>query len=90
MNLSFDKLDAREFRHWVHFKDMKTQYGLVMDSIEVSKELKETYQIYQVLLGDIKSRNIELIKRVEFGYKSFFHFRNRILITLKLREQFDM
>ena len=33
---------------------------------------------------------IKVLKRIAFGYKSFFHFRNRILITLRLKEQFDM
>ena len=27
---------------------------------------------------------IKVLKRIAFGYKSFYHFRNRILITRKL------
>ena len=29
---------------------------------------------------------IKVLKRIAFGYKSFFHFRNRILITLNLKQ----
>lgn len=32
---------------------------------------------------------IKVLKRIAFGYKAFFHFRNRILITLRLKEKFD-
>lgn len=121
---------------------MKTEYGLVDESISCDKTLKETYEIYQILLRDMKTINIKslknhlesfkfchsiylitaiesllndfdyvsnsliygysngftegmnnfikILKRIAFGYKSFFHFRNRILITLKLKELFDM
>lgn len=142
IQMDYDKLDARNFRKWTHFKEMKTEYGLVMDTISINDTLKETYEIYQILLLDFKTKNIEglkhhleafrfkgskhikiaidtmikdfeyvanaliydysngfteginnfikVLKRIAFGYKSFFHFRNRILITLKLKEQFDM
>lgn len=32
---------------------------------------------------------IKVLKRVAFGYKSFFHFRNRILIARKLKTAFS-
>lgn len=138
----FDKLDARNFRKWTHFKEIKTAYGLVMEAISVDESLKETYEIYQILLLDFKRKNIselkthleafknrgskhirtaietmlkdfdyvsnalkyeysngftegvnnfiKVLKRIAFGYKSFFHFRNRILITLKIKEKFEM
>lgn len=142
IQLDFDKLDARDFRRWVHFKEMKTEYGLVMEAISVNETLKEAYKIYQILLQDFKRKDteslkkhleafrskgskhirtaietmlkdfeyvanalkygysngftegvnnfIKVLKRIAFGYKSFFHFRNRILITLRLKEKFDM
>ena len=141
IQMDFDKLDARDFRRWVHFKEMKTEYSLVMEAISVDETLKETYEIYQILLQDFKRKDvkglkkhlktfeskgskhirtaidtmlkdfeyvanaldydysngftegvnnfIKVLKRIAFGYKSFFHFRNRILITLRLKEQFD-
>lgn len=33
---------------------------------------------------------IKVLKRIAFGYKSLIYFRNRILVTLRLMEQFDM
>ncbi|MEG0577572.1 MAG: transposase, partial [Bacilli bacterium] len=42
--------------------------------------------------GPIEGLNnyIKVIKRIAFGYKSFFHFRNRILITKNLLKPLKM
>ena len=142
IQVDYDNLDARNFKHWLHFKEMKTEYGLVTECVEANETLKETYDIYQILLSFFKKKDIselkkqletfkncsskhmktaietmlkdfeyvsnaliydysngftegtnnfiKVLKRIAFGYKSFFHFRNRILITLRLREQFGM
>ncbi|HKK95691.1 MAG TPA: transposase, partial [Anaerovoracaceae bacterium] len=41
---------------------------------------------YEYSNGTIEGLNnyIKVIKRIAFGYKSFFHFRNRILISRNL------
>lgn len=117
---------------------MKTEAGIVSESIEIDDVLEECYEIYQILLRDINTKNlnqlkihlttfkdckskymktaiktlldnyeyvknsliykysngfteginnfIKVLKRIAFGYKSFFHFRNRILITRKLKK----
>lgn len=140
--MNFDKLNAVNFRKWVHFTEFKTEYALVMDAISVNETLKETYEIYQIILQDFKMKDvvnlkkhleafknkgskhiktaietmlkdfeyvanalrydysneftegvnnfIEALKRIVFAYKSFFHFINRIFITLNLKEQLDI
>ena len=53
---------------------------------------KKICEVYQLLLSDVKRKDYELlfkhieryINDVAFGYRSFLHFRNRILITRKL------
>ncbi len=62
IQMDFDKLDARDFRKWTHFKEMKTEYGLVMDAISINDTLKETYEIYQILLQYFKAKDIEGLK----------------------------
>lgn len=44
---------------------------------------------YEYSNGFIEGMNnyIKVLKRIAFGYKSFFHFRNRILICRKLMKQ---
>lgn len=134
----FKKLDASNYKRRTHFRDMKTEAGIVSESIEIDDVLEECYEIYQILLRDINTKNynqlkihlttfkdckskymktaiktlldnyeyvknsliykysngfteginnfIKVLKRIAFGYKSFFHFRKRILITRKLKK----
>ena len=43
---------------------------------------------YEYTNGCIEGINnyIKVLKRVAFGYKSFFHFRNRILISKRIMQ----
>lgn len=61
---------------------MKTAIRSLLDNFEYVKNA----MIYDYSNGAIEGINnlIKTIKRVAFGYKSFFHFRNRILIITKL------
>lgn len=117
---------------------MKSAKTLVRDTLSASTTLKNTYEVYQILLYDIKKKDhiglkkhferffdsaseymqtamktlienyeyvenalkynysngfteginnfIKVLKRIAFGYRSFFHFRNRILITCSLKK----
>jgi len=42
--------------------------------------------IYEYSNGRLEGINnkIKVIKRIAFGYRSFYHFRNRILINLNI------
>ncbi|MGX7072683.1 ISL3 family transposase [Helcococcus kunzii] len=134
-------LRSSHFYKYTHFRELKSQETLVEDCIKCDQELKDTYDAYQIILGDIRTKNFEdlqthlvmlkdnvseemktafetliehieyvtnalkytysngytegvnnyikTIKKVAFGYKSFFHFRNRILISFKLKQQFN-
>ena len=140
IQMDYDDLDAISFKHFTHFKGLKTEFSVVRQSIEVDDLLLETYEIYQALLKSIKKKDslrlktlleslkdegsrhiqtaiktmldnfeyvsnalklsfsngiteginnyIKVLKRVAFGYKSFFNFRNRILIARKLKTAF--
>ena len=131
-------LNDEDYKHWVHFRERRTESGVVYEAVSVDDILKETYDIYQILLSAIKSRDkealrkrlllfknkgseymktaiktlleyfefvgnaldykysngfteginnyIKVFKRIAFGYKSFIHFRNRLLIALRLKE----
>lgn len=132
-------LDRVNFGKRVHFNRWISEYELVQEIIGVDTVLKQTYEIYQVLLQRVKNKDshllekcllgfkdkgssfmqtavqtllsdfsyvansldynfsngfieginnfIKVLKRVAFGYKSFFHFRNRILICRLLMKQ---
>ncbi|MCT1988626.1 transposase [Helcococcus kunzii] len=79
--------------HLVMLKDnvseeMKTAFETLIEHIEYANNaLKYTYSN-----GYTEGLNnyIKTIKKVAFGYKSFFHFRNRILISFKLKQQFKI
>ncbi len=82
-------LDCVHFRKYVCFNKMMSQLDVVDYLLEQDEVLKNTYFLYQNLLSSIKHNNgvieginnkIKVIKRIAFGYRSFFNFRNRILI----------
>lgn len=129
-------LDATDFRHFTHFKQRMTVWGVVEKSVSASTKLKSAYDAMQLILGALRSKNpkslkarlcmllpklcdnmktacktmlthfpkvvnamiypwnngaiesinnrIKVLKRLAFGFRSFFHFRNRILICSKL------
>lgn len=69
-------------------EEMKTAFETLIEHIEYANNaLKYTYSN-----GYTEGVNnyIKTIKKVSFGYKSFFHFRNRILISFKLKQQFKI
>ena len=131
-----NELDGINFSHYTHFKEFVSQKTIVNKSIAVDPILEKTYEVYQLLMSDIKRKDpdslfkhietyindvsgkmqismttilensdyvrnaltahysngiieginnyIKVLKRIAFGYRSFFHFRNRILITRNL------
>jgi transposase len=129
------KLDIINYHYYTCFKQMMCEEDVVNYLLELSKELKDTYELYQDLLHSIKNKNIDqfeyildnvekeypniskymktsiksireykayiinlmytdynngvieginnkikVIKRIAFGYRSFIHFKLRILI----------
>lgn len=130
------KLNYTHFHHWVYFKKFLSSASVVEKTLSVDDNLKQTYDAYQVLLQDIKQKDIsalkkhltvyrdttseymktaiktllqhfplvanalsheisngcleginnciKTIKKLAFGYRSFFHFKNRIFIIKKL------
>lgn len=133
---SEDKLDAREYVHFTHFRGRTNMYRLVKTITGYDEGLRVAYEYFQMLYYCIRMRDVDNLKRVlcsvpdklddimktavntlienlehvisalespfsngpieginnfiktfkkvAFGYRSFFHFRNRILIALKL------
>lgn len=66
---------------------MKTAFETLINNIEfVKNSLKHSYSN-----GYTEGINnyIKTIKKIAFGYKSFYHFRNRILISFKLKEKIN-
>ena len=64
----------------------------VSDYMKTSiKTAKEIHRLYKTLLSMITNgvleginNKIKIIKRIAFGYRCFFHLKNRILITQNL------
>ena len=132
-------LDILHYRHYRCFREMLCEEDVVNYLLELNKELKDTYELYQDLLNCIKNNDserfnfiidniqteypnissymkiaiksikanyeyiinslkynytngvleginnkIKVIKRIAFGYRSFYHFKVRILIVHKL------
>ncbi|QQK07432.1 ISL3 family transposase [Miniphocaeibacter halophilus] len=130
------KLDIIHFSKWTHFNKWKSTSDVVNETIAVDDNLKKTYEVYQILLSDIRCENskrlrehltlfkdtvseqmevaintllkyfeyvkntlstnitngplegtnnlIKSIKRIVFGYRSFYNFRNRVFIIKNL------
>ena len=79
--------------HLQSFKDiisdeMKTAFNTLLENIEYV----ENALIYAYSNGYTEGVNnyIKTLKKVAFGYKSYYHFRNRILITFNLREKINI
>lgn len=79
--------------HLQSFKDiisdgMKTSFNTLVENIEYV----ENALIYAYSNGYTEGTNdyIKTLKKVAFGYKSYYHFRNRILITFNLREKINI
>lgn len=79
--------------HLQSFKDiisdeMKTSFNTLVENIEYV----ENALIYPYSNGYTEGTNnyIKTLKKVAFGYKSYYHFRNRILITFNLREKINI
>lgn len=132
-----DELNSIDFKHKTHFKSWVSEKTIVEETIAVNDTFKNSYNVYQLLLQDIKKKDklslekhlnsslnsdisdylktaiktlvkhkcyisnsldytysngaieglnnyIKVIKRIAFGYRSFVHFRNRILISKNL------
>ena len=72
---------------------LKTEYPLISPELQTAFQTFKTYQSYIVNTlttpytnGPIEGINnkIKVIKRIAFGYRSFYHFKSRILITQNL------
>ena len=130
------KVDIKNYRKFYCFKQMMCEEDIINYLLEQSKELRDTYELYQDLLYSIKKKKVErfittldqvkqeypdissymktsinsirkfksyalnmmftnytngiieginnkikVIKRIAFGYRSFYHFKLRILIS---------
>ena len=66
---------------------LQTAIKTLLDNFEYVKNAL----IYHFSNGFTEGINnfIKVLKRIAFGYKSFLHFRNRILITRNLKKQFN-
>ncbi len=132
----YQKLDGTDFRHYTHFREFMSAKSVAHSVVSVDSLLEKTYEVYQLLLSDIKQKDtnllfhhirkyieevspqfktamktilknekyvrnslispysngtieginnyIKVLKRIASGYRSFFHFRNRILISRNL------
>lgn len=131
------ELDSIDFKHRTYFKSWLSEKTLVDQCISIDEKLKNSYEVYQILLNDINKMDknsfdlhlhrliqedisdrlktairtllkhkayvlnsldysysnggieglnnyIKVIKRTAFGFRSFVHFRNRILISKNL------
>lgn len=47
------------FYKYTHFRELKSQETMVEDCIKCDQELKDTYDAYQIILGDIRTKNFE-------------------------------
>lgn len=67
---------------------MKTAFNTLLENIEYV----ENALIYAYSNGYTEGVNnyIKTLKKVAFGYKTYYHFRNRILITFNLREKINI
>ena len=135
------KLDIIHFDKWTHFHRWKSASDVVNETVSVNNTLQKTYEVYQILLSDIRCKNskglkehlvlfkdtvsekmkvaintlleyfeyvenslntnitngpleginnlIKSIKRVAFGYRSFYNFRNRILVIKNLMKPIE-
>ena len=72
---------------------LKTEYPLISPELQTAFQTFKTYQSYikntltaPYTNGPIEGINnkIKVIKRIAFGYRSFYHFKSRILITQNL------
>ncbi|WP_420846441.1 transposase [Miniphocaeibacter halophilus] len=129
------------FSKWTHFNKWKSTSDVVNETIAVDDNLKKTYEVYQILLSDIRCENskglrehltlfkdtvseqmkvaintlleyfeyvkntlstditngplegtnnlIKSIKRIAFGYRSFYNFRNRVFIIKNLMKPIE-
>ncbi len=81
-NIKALKYNLYQFLHYTISQYMKTAISTLIKHLD--------YVInaitYKFSNGPIEGINnyIKVLKRIAFGYKSFFHFRNRILIAKKL------
>ena len=59
----YTKLDGVHFRRYVHFKRWKSSIDVVNESIECDIILKHTYEAYQLMLYDIKTKDYKSLKK---------------------------
>ncbi len=74
---------------------LETEYPLISPELQTAFQTIKTYQSYIVNTlttpytnGPIEGINnkIKVIKRIGVGYRSFYHFKSRILITQNLTQ----
>lgn len=76
--------------------DVFPKAKIIFDIFHIKNHLSRALTKTKIeIMKKFNTRSIEYkrlnkyLKRVAFGYKSFYHFRNRILITMKLKKQFN-
>ena len=79
-----DELKNNKYQKWVCFDKLMTQGDVVHYLINTSKELKETYDIYQTLLYALKIKNFNLFKEIlNKEYLNISIYMKTALKTLK-------
>ena len=80
--------DAKKFNNVINDSNQEIS-NYMKTSIKTAKKYMEyientlTYEYTNGILEGINNK-IKVIKRISFGYRSFYHFKNRILITQNL------
>lgn len=77
----FEKIDCINFRPFSHFnKRLISEETLIDESLSVSEELRNTYDVYQLILHSMRSRNFKLFTDVIKDYSD--------LVSDQMRDKF--
>lgn len=81
-----DKNALKNHLKFYQTEDISDYMKIAINSILKNFDYVTNALDYKYSNGAIEGINnyIKTIKRIAFGYKSFYHFRNRILISKKL------
>ena len=81
---SRDELNNSKWKHFTCFKDMMTELDVVDYLVETSKELNDTYQLYQDLLYSFKYNSYsKLINSIKHNYKYISSYMKTSIKTIK-------
>lgn len=81
--LKYDKLNKKTPYYDWHFKDYLTQEHVVLDGLDCSKELKNTYWIMQDFMSAIEINNEKQIIHLPHSKQTVGKQMHQILLTFK-------